>query len=116
MVDCAFVDSAIICPSADAPLHDLLEFGLSYNGYERLAGDPEALRRIVDPVIRELDSSGTVPGWAGLDMLRGALFYLQRLTHHWGDVPADQERQMRVLVTAIRRLCQGRAMVADNAI
>lgn len=56
----------------------LEEFALSYNGYERLGDDPETLEQIVRPLLRTLDRNQAPPPWAGIDLVRGALFYLQR--------------------------------------
>lgn len=93
----------VSCPGPDAPLDNLLEFAGSYHGYRRLGGDPSALRDIVEPVLRELETSETIPDWAGLDLLRGTLFLIARQCHHWGEVPPRQERHMRLLVAAIGR-------------
>jgi hypothetical protein len=93
----------VSCPGADAPLDNLLGFAGSYDGYRRLGGDPSALQGIVEPVLRELETSETIPDWAGLDLLRGTLFFIARQTRLWGDVPPEQERHMRLLVAAIGR-------------
>ncbi len=88
-------------PPSDAPLLTLLEYALTYDGYERLAGTVQRLGALVKPVLATLDRTKSVPEWAGGDLLRGALFFVQRQTHHWGDVPAHQEWQMRRLVEAL---------------
>jgi hypothetical protein len=109
------MDDSIECPGDDnIPLSDLLSFALSYNAYARLAQDPEHLVGIVQPVLAELEHGQDPPAWAGLDLLRGALFYIQRQTHHWGDVPREQESQMRSLLSAIRRIARGRLLSADD--
>jgi hypothetical protein len=54
-------------------------------------------------LLQELESGQVIPDWAGLDLLRGSLFFIQRQTHHWGDVPPAQERDLRRLVGAIGR-------------
>jgi hypothetical protein len=97
------MSGTVSCPPADAPLQDLLDFALSYDGYQRLGADPAALRRVVEPILQGLETRETLPDWAGLDLLRGTLFFIQRQTHHWGDVPPEQERHMRCLVAAIGR-------------
>lgn len=89
------------CPARDAPLPDILGFALTYNGYDRLGSGPDALVPIVQPVLEAMRVDGQVPEWAGLDLLRGTLFWVQRLTHHWGDVPPAEEALMRDLVEAI---------------
>jgi hypothetical protein len=108
------MSGTVSCPRADAPLQDLLDFALSYDGYQRLGADPAVLRRIVEPLLQELETGETVPEWAGLDLLRGTLFFVQRQTHHWGDVPPEQERHMRLLVAAIDRQAIGRELPSDN--
>jgi hypothetical protein len=40
--------------------------------------------QVLRPVIRQVEKGGTVPRWAGLDVLRGALFCLQRQAHFSG--------------------------------
>src|SRR4051812_47718815 len=107
-----FVD----CPPEECAVSDLLEFALTYNGYERLAHDPEHLGRLVAPVVRELEKSGPPPDWAQLDLLRGTLFFLQRRTHHWGEVPPDEEQRMRTLVGRIREAARGAALSCDDTV
>jgi hypothetical protein len=108
------MSGTVSCPRADAPLQDLLDFALTYDGYHRLGTDPAALRRIVEPLLQELQTRETVPDWAGLDLLRGTLFFVQRQTHHWGDVPPEQEGHMRLLVAAIDRRALGRELPSDR--
>jgi hypothetical protein len=93
----------VTCPGPEADLKVILRFALSYNGYERIGRGVEDLARVVKPVLEHLKSSGSAPPWAGTDLLRAALFFLQRQSHHWGHVPPDQEQRMRVLVDALRR-------------
>jgi hypothetical protein len=97
------VSAYIDCPAADADLEGVLLFALSYNGYQRLAEDVEQLAGVVAPVLEHLEAHGAPPPWAGYDLLRGALFFLQRQSHHWGLVPPDQEARMRRLIDAIGR-------------
>ncbi len=101
------------CPEPTAELEEILSFALTYHGYRRLAHDPNLLYGIVSPVLDDMRSGGGIPEWAGLDLLRGALFYLQRSTHHEGYVPPEGERQMRTLVAAIGRLARHAPLVAD---
>jgi hypothetical protein len=98
----------------DAPLQGILEFALTYNGYERLATEVEHLHGVVEPVLTSLAAEEAPPEWAGIDLLRGALFFIQRQTHHWGDVPDEQERFMRQLVGAIAERAAGADIVADE--
>lgn len=105
----------IECPPVDVRLDELLAFARTYNGYERLGNDPEHLQRVVRPVLTRVENGQQPPEWAGIDLLRGALFYIQRMTHHWGDVPDEQEAQMRVLLTAIRQATGGRPLTADGS-
>jgi hypothetical protein len=113
VVEFRSMPDTVSCPHADAPLQDLLEFALSYDGYQRLAADAEALSRVVEPVLRELETGDTLPDWVGLDLLRGTLFFIQRQTHHWGDVPPEQERHMRRLVAAIGQHPLARELPTD---
>ncbi len=104
------------CPAEDCSLGEILVFALTYNGYKRLGAGPEHLSPVVRPVLNYLESHGTPPPWAGLDLLRGTLFYIQRRTHHWGDVPPGQERHMRALVSSIRERAGSRVLVADESV
>lgn len=101
------------CPEPTAELEEILRFALTYDGYRRLAHDPNLLHGIVSPVLDDLSSSRGVQEWAGLDLLRGALFYIQRSAHHVGYVSPDDERQMRALAVAIGRLARDAPLVAD---
>lgn len=60
----------------------------TYNAYDRLAGGLEsgtdALARLLGPAWREYEQSGLVPGWCGVDLLRGWAFYLTRADRHGG--------------------------------
>ena len=102
------------CPSDRCDLAELLEFALTYNGYMRLANDPNTLERVVRPVLKALEAEKVPPDWAGIDLLRGTLFFMQRRTHHWGDVPADEERRMRVLLSHIASISCGAELSEDH--
>ena len=104
----------VVCPPTDADLYVILEFALTYDAYRRLADSPQALAPIISPIVDALAAGGGVPVWAGLDLLRGSLFYLQRRTHHWGDVPPDQEHHMRTLVTGIQTRSEGVPLHSDS--
>ena len=93
-------------PEPNADLEQILRFALTYNGYRRLARDPNLLHGVIRPVLDAVDSRRGVPEWAGLDLLRGTLFHLQRSTHHVGHVSPDEEIQMRALAAAIGRLAR----------
>jgi hypothetical protein len=101
------VSGYVTCPEKGADLQVILSFALSYNGYERIAREVPDLARVVEPVLEHVESAGSAPPWAGSDLLRAALFFLQRQSHHWGYVPPEQEQRMRLLVEAIRRTGPG---------
>ena len=88
-------------PSRDAPLYAILEFAITFDGYARLGGGPVEVASSTEDLRQYLAQHGDVPAEATEDELRAALFFLQRQTHHWGDVPAEYEDQMRTLVAAI---------------
>jgi hypothetical protein len=50
-----------------------------YDGYRRLASNPEALRRLLEPARDDYATTGRVPAWCGIDLLRGWAFYLVRM-------------------------------------
>lgn len=59
----------------------------TYNAYERLAGGesgPNALADLLEPAWLEFRRTGRVPGWCGVDLLRGWAFYLTRADRHGG--------------------------------
>ena len=103
-----------VIPSSDADWPELLEFALTYAGYRRIARTPMDLRSIVEPVLEELDKSGKAPAWAGVDLLRATLFFLQRATHMNEDYGPATERRFRVLVEAIRESSSSDLLVADS--
>ena len=108
--------ASVPVPADSCDLTELLDFALSYEGCMRLGDSPSRLEPVVAPVLRSLEDSGKPPEWAGIDLLRGALFYVQRMTHHWGDVPAREERQMRTLLAAIRTHARGADLVNDDLV
>lgn len=80
-------------------------------GYVRLA-NTDHIHQVVYPVLDAIETNGNPPEWAGLDLLRGAMFVLQR-NMHWTDDPSGQlEQHMRVLLRAIRQAApEGQLMV-----
>jgi hypothetical protein len=93
--------SRLKLPDEDADIVQIIRFAARYNAYERWAQTPEHLYNMVAPIIRERDSSGRIPAWAGVDALRALLFYEYRADHHQGGSPHG-ERLMRQVVEAIR--------------
>lgn len=61
-----------------------IEWAHTYNGYERLAAGPGKLYELLAPLRHEFDQQGSVPDWAGIDLLRGWAFYLVRAHRHSG--------------------------------
>lgn len=100
-------------PVIGCPLDELLSFALTYDGHRRLADSPEELHNVVQPVLDLLAERDDVPSTAGLDLLRGSLFYLQRASRHSGDVTQQDEYHMRLLHSAITRRSEGLTMVSD---
>lgn len=98
------VPDPVHAPDADDDIEAIMSFALTYNGYTRLADHPEALLRVVEPVIDHLRREGKAPAWAGLDLLRGALFYLQRESRHGSTNSILNESEMRGLTRAIGQL------------
>ena len=109
-------------PSTGCNFDEILKFAITYNGYDRIAGSPEALLDLYEPIRKEWKESGRLPDWAGLDLLRGLLFLMAREDHmagpifleptdtpgvfNMGNLPSDQrgiyERPFRQLVEEIR--------------
>ena len=78
----AGLESSPVEPPTSDPVRDpgaWLDWAGAYNAYERLAGTPQALAAVLAPARNEYqDSRGVVPEWAGVDLLRGWLFFLYR--------------------------------------
>ncbi|ALG87074.1 hypothetical protein [Gordonia phthalatica] len=54
----------------------------SYNGYTRLDENLRDRGSVVARVIEEYEREGSIPEWAGIDVLRGWAFYLARSHYH----------------------------------
>lgn len=77
-------DAPIRVPSSDAPYFpDIVEFSLSYNGYDRHGG-LDGAAAIGERVKEEYEKSGEFPD--DLDMLRCSLFWEQRYIR-WNEQP-----------------------------
>ena len=59
----------------------LIGWAQRYNFYERLA-DGDNIYALLTPAIREFESTGCIPDWAGVDLLRGWASFLCR-SHRW---------------------------------
>lgn len=55
-----------------------VEWAGTYDAYARLAATPEALWALIEPAHRHLRRTGEMPGWCGVDLLRGWAFLLTR--------------------------------------
>lgn len=64
--------------------HSVVEWALRYNAYQRLAESPEQLEILIRPLREAYERIGAIPEWAGVDLLRGWAFYLQREHYHTG--------------------------------
>lgn len=67
------------------------EWAYTYDGYRRLAAEPRYLEAIVDVARDEYRRTGRVPGWCGVDLLRGWAFMLHRVGHFSSDEVYDAE-------------------------
>ncbi len=75
-----------------------------YNGYARLAGGPQQLGAVVEPLRAEFESTGGIPDWAGVDLLRGWAFLLVRAHRHGGYGPLIEEfPQIVAIADAVAR-------------
>lgn len=73
----------------------------SYNAQDRLASSTADLERLLAPARQEYRTSGRVPSWCGVDLLRGWAFLLQRMDHFAGDGALGTE--WRAALEALRR-------------
>lgn len=106
-------DAVIRCPMADAHPQDISRFALSYDGYGRIGRDAASLARIVRPVVERIQHRGYVPQWAGLDLMRAALFWLQRQAHFTEYTAPANEKEMRILVSEIALHADGQLLTDD---
>lgn len=67
------------------------DWALTYNAYERLAGSPGQLGELLASARDWYESSGQVPDWCGVDLLRGWAFYLARADYFAGGGSLDRE-------------------------
>jgi hypothetical protein len=54
----------------------------SYNGYERIAGDTGQMAGLYRYVGEQFEKEGQIPGWVGVDLLRGWAFWQARCHNH----------------------------------
>jgi len=82
----------------------LVEWAHTYNGYQRLADSPEHLWEVVRPLDETFERSGEIPEWAGVDLLRGWVFYVVRAHRHGGHGSLREEHpEFEAIVEAINR-------------
>ena len=67
-------------PSPDASQLDLINFALTYDGYNHVRGGPTEVSKIANPVIERFERERYLPD--ELDLLRMTLFWLQRMGHN----------------------------------
>lgn len=81
----------------------IIKWAHTYDGYTRLAGtgEPAYLRDILMPVLESYRDNGTVPRWAGIDLLRGWAFYLVRINRHEDGFLFDEHPEMCAIADAI---------------
>lgn len=106
--------STVRIPDPDGPPDAIAHFALSYDGCGRLGVDGQRVLQIVRPVVRQVKKDGTVPAWAGLDVLRGALFYLQREAHWTEHLEPVNEREMRAVTREIALHVDGQPLPYDS--
>ncbi len=76
-----------------------------YDGYKRLGGDPVHLSTVIQPLREAFNNDGTIPSWAGVDLLRGWAFFIARAYRHsggWGSV-LEEHPALAAIVEAINR-------------
>jgi predicted double-glycine peptidase len=90
---------------------EILEFAATYDGYRRIAGSPENLSAVYEPIRMDWRKSGVLPGWMGIDLLRGFLFLMYRENHFVQPMGCLSEEEVehlepfRQVIEAIRRQC-----------
>ena len=88
----------------DSYEYALIEWACEYNAYERLAGSPNRLWDLLHPLRDAFERAGSIPDWAGVDLLRGWAFWLVRAHSHGGYSPLCEEfPEIEAIVAAINR-------------
>ncbi|WP_378041036.1 8-oxoguanine DNA glycosylase OGG fold protein [Citricoccus parietis] len=77
----------------DGAAPEEIEWALAYNAYERLAKSPNDLGRLLEPARDGFLTTGCVPEWCGVDLLRGWAFYLVREDYFSGGGTLGREWQ-----------------------
>lgn len=81
----------------------LIDWALRYNAYKRLGAGPSELVAVLRPLTDEIEASGTIPKWAGVDLLRGLAFWLVRMAaHHEAPEYALEDETFWLVVNALR--------------
>ena len=99
-------------PAPDCDLAEVIDFAATYDGYRGIAETPEGLTATYEPIRAEWRRTGMLPGWMGIDLLRGLLFLMYREDHFgssMGYLSEEEEVEylepFRQVVEAIRRQC-----------
>jgi hypothetical protein len=79
----------------------LIEWAHKYQAYERLAQTPELLWHLLQPLREAFERDGSIPDWAGVDLLRGWAFYLARAHRHGYDPLCEEYPEFEAIVAAI---------------
>jgi uracil-DNA glycosylase len=71
--------------ATDAAIQAQIEWAHTYDGCRRLASSPQKLEKLLRSARNSYASSGRIPDWCGVDILRGWAFYLVRADRHMGN-------------------------------
>lgn len=78
-----------------------IRWAQKYNGWARFAGNHDAYLRLLGPTLREFESTGRVPEWCGVDLLRAWAFLRQREHYNAGGGP--MARDWDAVLDALRK-------------
>lgn len=82
----------------------LLRWAHRYNGDKRLGASPSGLNKVLSPLVEEIATSGKIPEWAGVDLLRGLAFWRVRVAaHHEAPEYALDDELFLAVVDALHR-------------
>ena len=96
--------AAAACTDCGAHIYatdEVIRWAHCYDGYKRLAAGAPALAELLRPLRQALADTGAIPGWAGLDLLRGWAFLLVRVDTHRGGGGAGLGTEFAAVVDAI---------------
>lgn len=99
MASCSHADTSP--DPRDYTTAEMITWAHCYDGYKRIAAGAPQLAEVLRPAREALTASGTIPDWAGLDLLRAWAFLLVRVDTHRSAGGATLGAEFAAVVDAI---------------